>query len=103
MSTKKKAAFKCSANCSERVCTMSLALALGILWGVGIALTTICAIFYEGYATAFLEVIKSIYPGYSVSYSGALIGLVYGFIGMFVNGYIIAWLYDMLTRRCGCA
>jgi len=52
-----------------------------------------------GYATEFLEVMASIYPGYSISLSGSIIGMLYGFIDGFAGLYVLAWLYNRLERE----
>ena len=75
----------------------SFALTAGILYGIGLFLTTFWVIIlgrHEG-----LEIIKSIYPGYSVSILGAFIGLVYAFVDGIICGFIFAWLYNKLLPK----
>lgn len=74
-----------------------LGIAGGILWSLSIFLCTILAI-YTGYPTQFLHLIASIYPGYSISWSGSFIGLLYGFIDAFVGLFLLAWLYNKLIE-----
>lgn len=73
-----------------------LGLAGGILWGVSIFLMTLIGIHFD-YGQSFFTLLKDIYPGYSVSYIGGLIGLVYGFVDWFIGLYILAWLYNKLN------
>ncbi|MCB1112927.1 MAG: bacteriophage holin [Chlamydiales bacterium] len=73
-----------------------LGLAGGILWGVMMFIMTFANIFF-GYGTTFLNLMADVYPGYSVSYIGSLIGLGYGFLDGFIGLYILAWLYNKIN------
>jgi hypothetical protein len=72
-----------------------LGLAGGIIWSISMFICTVLAI-YTGYTKEFLNLMGSIYLGYSISWPGAFIGLVYGFIDAFVGFYLLAWLYNKL-------
>lgn len=74
-----------------------LGLSGGILWGLCMFFTTILSI-YTGYAEQFLMLISSIYPGYSISWAGSILGLVYGFFDAGIGLYLLAWLYNRLGR-----
>ena len=71
------------------------ALTGGILWGVGMFIITLANVFF-GYGAELLEVIASVYPGYTLTLAGSVVGLIYGFIDAFVGIYIIAWVYKKL-------
>jgi len=70
-----------------------LALAGGILWGFCIFICTILAIYF-GYATQFLTIMADIYPGYTITGIGSVVGLLYGFVDGFIALYLLAWLYN---------
>ncbi|QVL56717.1 MAG: bacteriophage holin [Simkaniaceae bacterium] len=72
-------------------------LAGGVLWGAMMFICTVLSI-YTGYADTFLLAMKSCYPGYSLTWGGAFLGLIYGFIDGFVGLAILAWLYN---KFCG--
>jgi len=72
----------------------------GIIWGLCMFLTTIISI-YTGYAKQFLATMSGIYPGYSISGWGSLLGLIYGFLDAFIGLFLLAWLYNKLTKRKG--
>ena len=38
------------------------------------------------------------YIGYSYSWGGAVIGLIWGFFYGFIAGVLIAWLYDLFCK-----
>ena len=73
----------------------ALGLTLGILLGFAIFLITLLARFDEG--GYHLSLLSRIYPGYYVSFQGAILGLVYGFVSGFLGGWITAWLYNRLA------
>ena len=64
----------------------SAALTVGIIWGVWMFIATLLNV-QTGYGTSFLQVMGSLYPGYSVGIVGSFIGLIWGFIdGAFTAG-----------------
>ncbi len=78
---------------------LALGIALGSLWGGLLFITTLLS-FYTGYARLFLEVLaQSIYPGYSISPVGSLLGLFYGFLDGFACGAIIAVIYNRIVQK----
>jgi hypothetical protein len=72
-------------------------LAAGIMWGAMMLIMTVLAI-YTGYGAGLMTAISKLYPGYTVSFGGAIIGTVFGFIDAFVGCYIFAWLYNKLLK-----
>lgn len=72
-------------------------LAGGVLWAVGLFVWTIIAIF-TGWGQDMLYLIGGIYPWYSISLGGAVIGLIWGFFDGFVGCWLFAWLYNKLAR-----
>ena len=76
---------------------MALGLAGGSMWGVVLFLFTLTAT-ATGYGREFVDLVVSVYPGFSVSYPGAFIGLVYGFVDAFVGFAVLAWLYNWFTN-----
>ena len=76
----------------------ALGLAAGILWGATVFLATawILVVGSEGQTLAKLGVF---YMGYDVSWTGALIGLVYGFIDGLVGGFLLALIYNALLSK----
>lgn len=67
----------------------------GIVWGATMFLTTLASVYFD-YGTDFLRVWMSIYPGYTISTTGAIFGLVYGFLDVFIGVYIINWVWKMV-------
>ena len=73
------------------------ALTGGIIWSATLFLTTIANLLF-GYGTDFLNIWVAIYPGFSISWTGSILGAVYGFFDMFVGVYLIAWVYDLVAK-----
>lgn len=70
----------------------SFALSLGILYGLTIFITTLWLIFNSSPNDKIL--FELIYPGYSVSLQGSIVGLLYGFIDGVIAGTLLSWLYN---------
>jgi len=78
-----------------------MALALGLLWGGGVAVAALVHLANPSYGTAFLDVVGSIYPGFhgARSMGDALLGTAYGLIDGSVGGFIFASLYNLFAGR----
>ncbi len=74
------------------------AIAAGILWGFLVFVFTIIEA-ARGLGQT-LGKLTAIYVGYSVTYAGSLVGLVYGFVTGVLIGAAFCWLYN---RVCGAA
>ena len=75
----------------------ALGLALGIIWGLAVLITTWIIMFQDGGAT--LSKLGKLYLGYRVSFLGSIIGLIYGFIDGLIAGFLIAWLYNIFAKE----
>ncbi|WP_455276874.1 bacteriophage holin [[Eubacterium] cellulosolvens] len=78
---------------AEKLSVKGLALSIGILWAIAILLTGISATF-STWGDKYVELIGSMYIGYSASIAGSIIGAVWGFIDGLIAGAVIAWLYN---------
>jgi hypothetical protein len=80
-----------------RLKPLALGVALGTVWGVSLFITTWIS-YYTGYGELFLKTLAgSIYPGYSISPPGSILGLVYGFLDGLVSGAVIGIIYNKLS------
>lgn len=78
---------------------VALGIGLGTVWGVSLFLTTWVS-YFTGYGRLFLEVLaQSIYPGYTISPVGSILGLLYGFLDGLISGFFIAWIYNKMAGR----
>ena len=79
----------------------ALALAIAVFWGGAIFITGVANLVSPGYGGAFLQVLASIYPGYSgaASFGQVVIATLYGLVDGAIGGAFFAWLYNWLTMR----
>lgn len=77
--------------------SLQLGVSVGIIWGLSLFICTILAI-YTGYSEALLIIIKSIYLGFTISWAGAFIGLLYGFLDGLIGFFLIGWIYNKLCQ-----
>ena len=76
----------------------ALALAAGITCGVAIFLLTFWFLIF-GYPGNTLQLLSKVYLGYSVTWYGAFIGLIWGFIDGLIFGGFIAWIYNKFVNQ----
>lgn len=74
----------------------ALGLSLGVVWGLAIFAVTFLSAF-QGHGDTLI-LLRGFYPGFTVSYWGAVIGLFWGFITGFIGGALIAWFYDFFLK-----
>lgn len=78
---------------------VALGIGLGTVWGISLFITTWLS-YFTGYGRLFLEVLaQSIYPGYTISPLGSLLGLFYGFLDGLISGFFIALIYNKLIGK----
>ena len=92
--------------CCSKLHAFSFAMALGIVWAISILLTGLIA-WGTGYGAGFVETMRTIYIGYEATIVGSIIGAVWGFIDMFIAGFILAALYNFFCslsckNKCLC-
>ena len=76
----------------------SFGLACGTIFGVALFLVTILFII-GGLAGNTLVKLHNIFIGYAITWPGAFIGLVWGFVTAFIGGAVFAWLYNSFTKE----
>lgn len=82
-----------------RLKPLALGISLGIVWGGSLFITTWLSC-YTGYGRLFLEAMaQSIYPGYTISPIGSLLGLLYGFLDGLISASLIGWIYNKIADR----
>jgi hypothetical protein len=74
----------------------SFALASGILWAVIVFLATIFIMLRGG--GEHLILLNKFFYGYSISFVGAIIGLVYAFISGLILGALFACIHNWFAK-----
>ena len=75
----------------------TVAVVLALAWGtLGMFVTGLANLIWPGYGQAFLDVMASLYPGYTAtaSFGQVIIGALYGILDGAVAGAVFAWLYN---------
>ena len=73
-------------------------LTSGILWGAMVFFVTIFLLL-RGSEGNFIIRLKAVYIGYTFSYLGSLIGLVWAFVTGFIVGWLFAFFYNMFGKK----
>lgn len=77
----------------------AFAIACGLIWGLGILCLTWWLIMLESGQPAEC-LINRMYPGYTMTPMGSIIGMVWGFFDAGIGGLVFAWLYNLLIDKC---
>lgn len=80
----------------------TVAVVLALAWGMlGMFVTSLANLIWPGYGQAFLDVMASLYPGYTAtaSFGQVIIGALYGILDGAVAGAVFAWLYNFCASR----
>ena len=78
--------------------TKSVALSLGIMWSLGIFFISILTLITNSYLHNIVDFLSTIYLGYSLSFSGIIAGMIWGFFDAAIGGFVFAWLYNKLSK-----
>lgn len=83
-----------------RLCKKSTALAFGLIWGGAMLAFGIANQMWPGYGLVFLDVVASIYPGYTPGgFGSVIVGTLYGLVDGAIGGWIFAWLYNLFAPK----
>jgi len=72
---------------------LRVAIALGCTCGLG-ALFLGAAAYYLGWGVELVELIGSVYRGYTPTPEGALVGTGWAFVDGFIGGWLFGWIYN---------
>ena len=78
-----------------------LAFAFGVLWGAFVFFVGMGNLLFPGYGAAFLEVPRSIYPGFAGTegFLGVMVGTLYALLDGAVAGLIFGWVYNLVAGQ----
>ena len=75
----------------------ALGLSMGIFCAASMTLLTILSL-ATGLGRGYLASVMSIYPGYTISLAGIVVGAIYSVIYGFITGYAVAYIYNKLAK-----
>lgn len=77
-----------------------MAIVFGTLLGGGLFLATAWLVVRGGEVVGpHLSLLGNYYPGYTVTWGGSFLGLVYGFLTGAVTGWVVTYLYNLIALR----
>ncbi|UCH65754.1 MAG: bacteriophage holin [Ignavibacterium sp.] len=76
----------------------SFSLTCGIIWGLAVLLSTWWMLLTNASGKTFGKLSK-FYLGFSVSWGGSFVGLIWGFVDGLIIGAVFAWLYNKLLAE----
>lgn len=80
-----------------RIDAKAFGLACGTVLGVASVLATVFSLWRGAGQT--IGVLSAVYFGYSWSYTGAVVALIWGLIYGFAGGWLVATIYNTLSAR----
>ena len=80
--------------------TKALMLACAVLWGAVFLLVGVVNMIQPTYATSFLAIMASIYPGYDAtgSIGSLIVGTLYALLDGAIGGLLLGWLYNRFAE-----
>ncbi len=77
-----------------------MALVFGMVGGTALFLATAILLARQGLEVGLhLSLLNNFFPGYSVTWPGAFIGLGYGTLSGAIVGWSVAWIYNRVADR----
>jgi len=77
-----------------------MAIVFGVVGGVGLTIATLWLVIRGGPDVGqHLGLFRHYFPGYSVTWTGATIGFLYGTLVSAGVGWTIAWIYNWIADR----
>ena len=72
----------------------------GVLWGLSVLLMGVLNLIWPSYGVAFLDVMRSVYPGYKsvAGFAGVIVGTLYAIVDGAVAGAVFGWLYNWFNK-----
>ena len=76
-----------------------LAVAAGVFWALTFFFVASFNLLSPSYGNSFLDVMRSVYPGYktSGSFGGVIVGTLYALVDGAVGGAVFAWIYNRVA------
>ncbi|MEI6084581.1 MAG: hypothetical protein WCS70_09800 [Verrucomicrobiota bacterium] len=81
-----------------RIDAIALGVAVGVLAGGGLCAATLALLIKGGpHVGRNLSLLNQYFPGYTVTWPGAFVGLAYGFAAGFIGGWLLAWVRNLVV------
>lgn len=79
----------------------SLTIAAGVVWALGFLWVAVFNIIRPPYGQAFLEMMRSVYPGYKMAggLRDVVVGTLYALVDGGVAGLLFGWIYNLSAPK----
>jgi len=80
-----------------------MALAAAVVWGGSFFVVGVCNLLWPPYGAAFLDLGRSIYPGYQgpAGFGSVIVVALYALLDGAIGGLIFGWLYNAVVAGMG--
>jgi len=78
----------------QKINIKAFTLSFGASWGIYMVILGWAS--YFGWGNQFVDILSSIYVGFSTGFIGGIIGGVWGFIDGAIGGFIFAFIYNLI-------
>lgn len=72
-------------------------LACGIIWSFGMLVMGLINMVSD-WGSGWVQLMSSLYPGYTPTVLGSIIGAAWGFVDAGIGGILLAWLYNKFAK-----
>lgn len=80
----------------QKLDVRKLGIAFGVAWALLTFLGGLVAAWFD-WGVQLINLLGSIYLGFGPTFTGSLIGAVWGFVNGLIWGMIIAWVYNNIS------
>lgn len=86
---------------SKKLCAGALGISFGIVTGLFMMLFAWASSWW-GVGTVMVDQWTTVFPGYTATMGGGVIGFLWGFLEGFITGFLLAAIYNGITCCCRC-
>jgi len=72
-------------------------LACGIIWSLAMLILGLVNM-VSSWGSGLVQLMSTLYPGYTATFLGSIIGAAWGFVDAGIGGVLLAWLYNKFNR-----
>ena len=77
---------------------LKFGVACGIVWGISVFFIALIAKETD-VGIGIVDTLGKVYIGEKATWSGAFLGLIYGFFDAGIGGLLVAWVYNLLLGK----
>ena len=82
---------------NHKLSALHLGVALGLTWAIGVVVLGLSSWLFS-WGGEMAQILASIYHGYAPTVMGLLWGALWAFVDGFIGGLLIAWIYNCCQK-----